>query len=104
MTDNKWVEIISVRLSSLENKSMVGEMIDQLRSGRCPRTGKKITAELYVNRKLGSDWSIRLIWNQSDGPSTKTFLGSNIADMFASLGLVNHTVWDSVRGTDLRKI
>jgi len=39
MTEDKWVEIISVRLSDRENTDMVREIILDVWSGRCPETG-----------------------------------------------------------------
>lgn len=93
-TENKWVEIISVRLSSPEHRSKVRKIIAHVRSGRCPLTGNKVSAELYVNQVLEMDWSIHLIRKETDGPPGKTFLGVNIAEMLASLGLINHSVWE----------
>lgn len=93
-TENKWIEIISVRLFSLENRDRVREIIDHVGSGRCPVTGKAISAELYVNQALEMDWSIHLIRSGIDAPPDKTSLGSNIAELFASLGIINHSVWE----------
>lgn len=99
MAKNKWVEIISVRLFSPDNKKRVREIIEHVWSGRCPETGKRINAELYVNRELEQDLSIHMFRNGNDGTPRKTSIGSSIADMFASLGLVSHSVWK----TDLKK-
>ncbi len=96
MADDKWVEIISVRLSGQENKARVKEMLDHIRSGSVHETETKIEAELYVNQKLDSDWSIHLVRSQKDRTVEKTVLGSCIAEAFSSLGLVNHTIWESV--------
>ena len=93
MPENKWIEIISVRLSRADHTETVKEIIDHIRSGRCPDTGKEINASLYVNRELELDWSIHLVRDRKDGSPRKTLLGSGIADMFAGLGLVNHSVW-----------
>ncbi len=93
-TENKWIEIISVRLFSLENRDRVREIIDHVGSGRCPVTGTAILAELYVNQTLEMDWSIHLIRSGIDAPPDKTSLGSNIAQLFATLGIINHSVWE----------
>ncbi len=95
-TENKWVEIISVRLSSPEHQDKIRDIIDHVRAGRCPVTGKKITVELYVDQALEMDWSIHLPRNETHGRPGKTVLGSNIAELFGNLGLVNHKVWHSV--------
>lgn len=99
MAKNKWVEIISVRLFSPDNKKKVREIIEHVWSGRCPETGKKICAELYVNREQEQDLSIHMFRNGDDGAPRKTSVGSCIADMFARLGLVSHSVWK----TDFKK-
>lgn len=96
VSSEKWVEIINVRLSSPKNSAMVTEIIDHVWSGRCPETGKMINAELYLNGDFELGWSIHLVRTLKDGIPKKTVLGTNIANMFADIGLVNHSVWKTV--------
>lgn len=103
MMKNKWVEIISVRLFSPDNKKTVRDIIEHVWSGRCPETGKKICAELYVNHELEQDCAIHLVRNNDDGSPRKTAIGSSIADMFADLGLVSHSVWKTNLTKERRK-
>lgn len=95
MTENKWVEIISVRLYKIENQEVVQEIIDHIRSGKCPVTGRPISAELYINHTLKMDYAIHLTRNDRHVQPGKTLLGSNISEMFSSLGLTNHSVWET---------
>ncbi len=96
MLDRKWVEIINARLSSPQNEKVINEIVDHIKSGRCPETGAKINAELYANQDFGLDWSIHLIWDRDDGVPGKTSLGISIASLFSKMGLVNHSVWKTI--------
>ncbi len=95
MKGNKWIEIISVRLFSTENRNGVREVMDHVRSGCCPVTGRAISAELFMNPALEMDWAIHLFRGAGDGPPGKSSLGVSIAELFASLGIVNHSVWSA---------
>ena len=89
----RWMEIIGVRLFSPGNKGGVYEIFREVSSGKCLISGKKISARLYVNSMVETDWSIYLYQSHLHGAPSKTPLGLNIAEAFCSLGLVNHSVW-----------
>jgi len=57
---------------------------------------KKIKAEFYMNHDLEMDWSIHLIWERNDKVAGKSILGVCIAEMFSTLGLVSHSIWEKI--------
>ena len=96
MMTRKWVEIINARLSSPQNKKKLIAILDHVRSGRCPDTGEKINAKLFVSQDFGLDWSIHLTWERDNSVPGKTALGISIANLFSKMGLVSHSVWETV--------
>jgi len=89
----RWIEIISVRLFNIGHQNMIHDIFSEVNAGRCPVPDKAVTAELYMNNHVETDWSIYLYRSVVDTPPSKTCLGLNIAEAFGSLGLVNHSVW-----------
>lgn len=89
----RWIEIISVRLFNIGHWDLIHDIFSKVSAGRCPVPDKAVAAELYVNHRVETDWSIYLYRSVLDAPPSKTRLGLNIAEAFGSLGLVNHSVW-----------
>ncbi len=94
MAENKWIEIVSLRFSSLKYRQAILDIFDQVNHEMeaCPDALRH--AELYFNNDVETDWSIYLHWeNHHGGHPSRTLLGLNIAEAFRSFGLVNHSVW-----------
>lgn len=93
MKENRWIEIISVRLSDSRHRGAVRDIFSQLYPDASPSQDNPLNAELYVNHNNETDWSIYLYWNQQYGDPFKTQMGLGIAEAFSNLGLVDHSAW-----------
>ncbi|MBW2185746.1 MAG: hypothetical protein JRG71_04845 [Deltaproteobacteria bacterium] len=93
MEKNRWIEIVSVRLCDPTNKEAVQAVFDQVNPQLSEREELDGCAELYLNAQNESDWSIHLYWKAQVQVPSKTLLGIGIAEVFNSLGLVNHSIW-----------
>lgn len=90
---NKWIEIISVRLGSSDRGQEVQSVFKQLQATLVESEDCERAAELFLNSKNKTDWSIYLYWQQPFQDPVKTMVGISIAEAFNSLGLVNHSCW-----------
>lgn len=93
MTENNWIEIISVRLSNPAYRQAVLNVFDQVNSRMKETLDIGSRVEMYNNTTNETDWSIYLHWKKQGGDLPKTMTGMSIADTFRSLGLVNHSIW-----------
>lgn len=93
MAQEIWVEIISVRLCDPENGTAVQDIFDQINPPLAGNNEQGRNAELYLNIKNKTDWSIYLYWQEQAKDTAKTVLGQSIAEAFNALGLVTHSLW-----------
>jgi hypothetical protein len=106
MAQNRWIEIVSVRLCDPSNRKAVQDIFAQLNSvlplGDVRQSANQVDGiELYLDMKTETDWYIYLHWLQLAPGVTKTVLGVNIAEAFNVLGLVNHTMLKQYQGRSL---
>jgi len=93
MAQNRWIEIIGVRLCDPANGSAVQNIFQQIHATPGENSEQERDAELFLNSKNQTDWSLYLYWHKQVDDPAKTMLGLSVAEAFNALGLVNHTVW-----------
>ncbi|MDY0189206.1 MAG: hypothetical protein RBR22_00575 [Desulfuromonas sp.] len=93
MAHNRWIEIISVRLCDPANGAAVRNILQQIHASSDENSEQEQVAELFLNTKNHTDWSLYLYWRTQVQEPAKTMLGLSVAEAFNALGLVNHSVW-----------
>lgn len=94
MAEKKWMEIITVRLSDPSREQQVKDLFSEISTELNNGLGAMQIAELYVNTKNETDWSIYLHWDRSAEERPSSVLGMSIAEALSHYGLVNHTFWE----------
>ncbi len=100
MTENKWVEIITLRLSDSDERQAILDIFDQVNHGKVQLPSSSGHPELYANTDIETDWSIHLKWQRQGKHPSKTIIGLSIAEAFRSLGLVNHSIWNKKKSVE----
>jgi len=93
MSEQKLMEIITVRLSEPSKEQQVKDLFIEISTELNSGLGAMQIAELYVNAKNETDWSIYLHWDRSAEKCPGSVLGVSIAEVLSHYGLVNHTFW-----------
>lgn len=96
MATDKWLEIITIRLSNPGNHQAVLDIFGQIQTGASKGPCNPRSVELYTQKNNQTDWSIFLCWQQQNSAPSKTRVGLTIAEEFRRLGFVNHGVWMKV--------
>ncbi len=90
------IEIITVRLSSSKYESDVRRIYQEIRSKQGTKTDEVVSSVLFHCPKVSTDWSIHLQRETQQAVFEKTNSGRMIAEIFQTIGLVNHSIWEQV--------
>ncbi len=95
----KWLEIIELRSTILDNTALKNELTDILIAINAETKEKRI--KLFSSDSIGTDFCI-YIEHFSGPPIKKSKLGRNIYMVLKDLGLTNHKIWVEIENDGLK--
>lgn len=91
----KWVEIITLRSSTMINTQILDDLLNKVSKSDLPTDSSNHLVEirLYHHSVVETDLSIHIYWKSEAGGQHKSPLGLRFSYALKNLGLLNHSVW-----------
>ncbi len=89
----RWIEIINVRVAAATAPSELARLFSDIRNNLSATRAQAAKVVIFRSGSVESDWAIHIHWETEEAPVGRTALGSELADTFRSMSLVDHTSW-----------
>lgn len=91
--NDDFIEIITVRLNACGDTQTFQAVLQELAKASTDESGP-VSVKLYQSEQVENDWAIHLRYPAA-AQGGKSPLGTNLADVLHSIGLVQHKLWKS---------